>query len=93
MLAFPVPVFLCGSFVVLAFTFGQSDIAFYASFPEVRPEWHQRVALAFHRTDETVEFSPVQQEFPGAGRVRVDVCRGGAQWCNMCAQQPCLALL
>ena len=80
---FPVALFLGRALVVLLLAFGQAQVEFCPALTPVQIEWHQGVALAFHGTDQPVQFVPVQQELARAGWVGVDMGRGRGQRRNV----------
>ena len=71
------------AFVVFGFAFGQSEFTFYFSGLPVQVQWHQRVAFLFHFADQSLDFSPVEQELSGANLIGADVRGGRIQWVNL----------
>ncbi len=60
LLSFPVAIFVRGSLVVLLFALGQAQVELGAAFFPVQAQRDQRIAFAFDRTDQAVEFAAVQ---------------------------------
>ncbi len=82
----PIAVFGGGAFVVQLFAFGQADFQFGASVFPVQGQRNQGITFAFDRTDEFIQFMPVQQKFSGANGVRVNMCGCRQQRGNMSAE-------
>src|SRR5579862_5710499 len=91
LVALPVAVLLDRALVVLLLALGEPDLQFGPAVLPVELERHERIAAPLHRADQALELAAIEQELPGADRVRCHVARGGREGREVRADQERLA--